>query len=86
MGNTAIRWFTSSYSSANAQCVEAAFIWFTSSYSSADAECVEAAFIPGHTLLRDSKLGEGSPVLAFGPARWASFTSAIADGVFDRHG
>jgi len=67
MGNTAIRWFTSGYSSAN-------------------AECVEAAFIPGHTLLRDSKLGEESPILAFGPTRWASFTSAIGDGAFDPHG
>lgn len=67
MGNTAIRWFTSSYSSAN-------------------AECVEAAFIPGHTLLRDSKLGGGSPILAFGPTQWASFTSAISDGAFDLRG
>jgi len=57
--------------------------WFTSSYSSANAECVEAAFIPGRALLRDSKIGEGSPILTFGVGQWASFTAGITAEAFD---
>lgn len=51
--------------------------WFKSSYSSANAECVEAAFVPRHRLVRDSKLGEASPVLEFGPRSWAAFIATV---------
>ncbi|HKR50514.1 MAG TPA: DUF397 domain-containing protein [Pseudonocardiaceae bacterium] len=54
--------------------------WFTSSYSSGSAECVEVAFLPGHRLVRDSKLGDGSPVLAVSPAEWSAFTAVVKAG------
>ena len=48
--------------------------WFTSSYSAGDAQCVEVAFVPGYRLVRDSKLGDASPVLAVSPIEWSVFT------------
>lgn len=51
--------------------------WFTSSYSAGDAQCVEVAFLPGHRLVRDSKLGDASPVLAVSPAEWSVFTAVV---------
>ncbi|MGQ0774692.1 MAG: DUF397 domain-containing protein [Pseudonocardiales bacterium] len=57
--------------------------WFTSSYSSGSAQCVEVAFLPGHHLVRDSKLGEASPVLAVSPTEWSTFTAAAKAGRLD---
>ncbi|MGH3940012.1 MAG: DUF397 domain-containing protein [Pseudonocardiaceae bacterium] len=54
--------------------------WFTSSYSAAQAQCVELAFLAGHRWIRDSKLGEASPVLAVTPAHWSAFTAAAKAG------
>ncbi|MGH3885598.1 MAG: DUF397 domain-containing protein [Pseudonocardiaceae bacterium] len=54
--------------------------WFTSSYSSGSAECVEVAFLPGHRLVRDSKLGDASPVLAVSPDEWSAFTAVVKAG------
>lgn len=54
--------------------------WFTSSYSSGDAECVEVAFLPGHRLVRDSKLGDASPLLAVSPTGWNAFTAVVKAG------
>jgi Domain of unknown function (DUF397) len=51
--------------------------WFTSSYSSGSAQCVEVAVLPGHRLVRDSKLGDTSPVLAVSPAEWSVFTAVV---------
>jgi hypothetical protein len=51
--------------------------WFTSSYSSGSAQCVEVAFLPGHRLVRDSKLGDASPVLAVSPVEWSTFTAVV---------
>ena len=51
--------------------------WFTSSYSAAQAQCVEVAFLPDRRLLRDSKLGAASPVLAVSPAGWSAFTTVV---------
>ncbi|MCI2420100.1 DUF397 domain-containing protein [Saccharopolyspora sp. K220] len=57
--------------------------WFKSSYSAGNAQCVEAAFLPGHRLVRDSKLGESSPVLAFNIHDWQAFTLTIKSGKLD---
>ncbi|MGQ0716129.1 MAG: DUF397 domain-containing protein [Pseudonocardiales bacterium] len=54
--------------------------WFTSSYSSGSAECVEVANLAGHRLVRDSKLGDASPVLAVSPAEWSAFTAVVKAG------
>ncbi|MGH3932462.1 MAG: DUF397 domain-containing protein [Pseudonocardiaceae bacterium] len=57
--------------------------WFTSSYSSGSAQCVEVAFLPGHRLVRDSKLGATSPVLAVSPTEWSTFTAEVKAGRLD---
>jgi hypothetical protein len=54
--------------------------WFTSSYSAPNVQCVEVAFRPGHRLVRDSKLGDNSPVLAVSPAEWSTFTAVVKAG------
>ena len=57
--------------------------WFTSSYSSGSAECVEVAYLPGHRLVRDSKLGDASPILAISPTEWSAFTAVVKAGRLD---
>ncbi|RBM19072.1 DUF397 domain-containing protein [Streptomyces sp. PT12] len=61
-------WITSSYSEANGNCVELAALngarWTTSSRSSDNGQCVEVARVTDVVAMRDSKLGEQSPVLA----------------------
>ncbi|MEU6130785.1 DUF397 domain-containing protein [Saccharopolyspora sp. NPDC047091] len=46
--------------------------------------CVEIASIPGLTGVRDSKLGETSPVLPFGDGTWSTFLDSVKSGAFDR--
>lgn len=46
-------WHKSSYSSAEAACVEVA--WRKSSYSGGGNACVEVGDLPGHVAVRDSK-------------------------------
>lgn len=66
-------WRKSSYS-AGGDCVE---VWRKSSHSNANG-CVE---VSGAVKVRDSQLGEGSPVLAFTPAAWRRFLGVVkADG------
>lgn len=40
-------------------------------------ECVEVATEVERTLVRDSKLGETSPVLGFSPGAWKRFLSTL---------
>lgn len=68
-------WRRSSYSN-KTNCVEASATWRKSSHSSLSGHCVEVA-TPGRVLVRDSKLGDFSPVLAFTRAEWAAFTAAV---------
>jgi len=80
-------WFTSSYSHANGNCVQCRWVkstygghngncleWRTSSYSGSMGDCVEAA---GGILVRDSQLGDASPVLSFTPQAWARLTASL---------
>ena len=49
-----------------------------------DTVCVEVADGPnGWKAIRDSKLGEASPVLKFNPDEWRTFTNAVRAGQFD---
>lgn len=67
-------WRKSSYSNPSGCCLETAFR--KSSYSGG-TNCTEAALAADLVLVRDSKLGEASPILAFSPAQWQAFTSGI---------
>ncbi|MFE3187799.1 DUF397 domain-containing protein [Nocardia sp. NPDC059240] len=59
--------------------------WFKSTYSSSSGgDCVEAAHLGGgRVAVRDSKLGDTSPVLVFASVDWDRFTSAVQGGWFD---
>lgn len=49
-----------------------------SSYSGTEgANCVEVAGQPGSQLVRDSKLGAGSPVLSIPAVQWAAFVAEL---------
>ena len=58
--------------------------WVKSSYSSGHAQCVETAVIAGGRLVRDSKLGEESPILGVSGELWAAFTRKIKSGELDQ--
>jgi Domain of unknown function (DUF397) len=76
----------SSYSFSNGNCVECAWInstfcaagkclqWRKSMYSHANGNCLE---VVGNVLVRDSKLGDSSPVLAFTPDAWKVFVTFL---------
>lgn len=50
--------------------------WRKSSYSAGASGCVELnSTIPGHIGIRDSKLGEDSPILLFGHREIRAFLS-----------
>jgi hypothetical protein len=57
--------------------------WRKSSYSNNGGACVEVAAAPGVVGVRDSKLGEDSPILAVTPADWSTFVNAVKAGHFD---
>ncbi len=65
-----VEWRTASYSADQGNCLE----WRTSSYSMGNGDCIEVA--PG-VRVRDSKLGDASPELAFPAAAWAAFTAGL---------
>jgi hypothetical protein len=58
--------------------------WRKSSYSSSNGgDCLEVADVYPHLVpVRDSKRPTG-PALAFAPAAFAAFVSAVRDGEFD---
>jgi Domain of unknown function (DUF397) len=66
-------WEASSFSFANGNCVKWRF-WRKSSYSSANGQCLE---VRRGVQVRDSKLGEDSPVLSFTAGAWAEFLAGI---------
>ncbi len=72
-------WRTSSYSSANGECVEVAVAWRTSSYSGTNGECIEVS-ADARVLVRDTKDREG-PLLAFRPYVWRRFAAHVKVGL-----
>ncbi|MEW1696731.1 DUF397 domain-containing protein [Streptomyces sp. NPDC091278] len=71
-------WRKSSYSGdEGGDCLEVAYDWCKSSYSGSEGgDCVEVAAHPAAVHVRDSKLGETSPVFTVSPAAWDSFVGA----------
>jgi hypothetical protein len=55
--------------------------WHRSSFCQADG-CVEVARAGAEVLVRDSKLGDASPVLAFTEAEWEAFRNGVAADEF----
>ncbi|REF36945.1 DUF397 domain-containing protein [Thermasporomyces composti] len=51
--------------------------WRKSSYSCANGSCVEVGTDGTHVGVRDTKLGEASPVLVFSMAAWREFLAAV---------
>lgn len=58
--------------------------WRKSSRSSTNGACVEARIIDRTVQVRDTKLGEESPILPFDAGQWAGFATAVREGQFDR--
>ncbi|KAA5829259.1 DUF397 domain-containing protein [Saccharopolyspora hirsuta] len=74
-------WRKSSHSNGAQNCVEVG--WRKSSRSNSQGGmCVEVGRGEEVVGMRDSKLGEASPVLAVSRARWADFVSAVKGGAF----
>jgi uncharacterized protein DUF397 len=56
-------------------------LWRKSTYSNSQAACVEVADLAaGGQAVRDSKLGDASPVLWFGTAELSALAAAVRDG------
>lgn len=51
-----------------------------SSYSSGEAACVEVADLSDGSAVRDSKMGDSSPVLTVSIEAFAAFVQAVKDG------
>lgn len=51
--------------------------WHKSSHSASTGDCVEVAESPGRAYVRDSKLGDRSPILAFDAGQWLAFLSDV---------
>jgi hypothetical protein len=75
-------WRKSSYSSANGECVEVAFIWRKSSYSGGNGNCVEVATADGLIAMRDSKTPT-APALLLTQGQFTAFLGAL-DGKLKR--
>lgn len=58
--------------------------WRRGSACHANNTCVEVARLTaGHLGTRDSKLGDGGPVLRFTPGQWRAFAEQVKSGAFD---
>lgn len=77
MSGLGLHWRKSSRSIAGGHCLE--IRWRRSSWSSFNGNCAEAALRNGAVLVRDSKLGKASPVLAFPPQAWGTFLASIKE-------
>lgn len=75
----------SSFSNGSSACVDVGIPtnWRKSPYSQGNGNCVEIGDLSGGVAVRDTKLGDDSPILRFTDSEWIAFTRAIKDGQFD---
>lgn len=57
--------------------------WKKSSRSGSSGSCVEVRLINGTVEVRDTKLGEDSPILPFTASQWAAFAAEVQVGRHD---
>jgi hypothetical protein len=76
-----VEWRKSSHSLNEVSCVEVAEVWRRAAGCEA-GHCVEIADAPDVVLVRDSKLGDNSPVLTFDREAWAGFVAGVKGGEF----
>lgn len=77
-----IEWRKSSYSGGG-NCVQVG-VWSKSSSSNGSSACVEVQGAQdGDYLVRDSKLGDASPILRFTPAEFKAWVDGCKAGEFD---
>lgn len=74
------QWRTATASGING-CVAAR--WHKADASTVNGNCAEVALCAHGAQVRDSKLGEDSPVLTFTAAEWAAFLDGVRKGEFD---
>jgi hypothetical protein len=73
-------WIKSSFSGGAGMCVE---VFRKSTFSGTGGSCVEVADLPdGGVAVRDTKLGEDSPVLKFNADEWNAFGLGMVAGEF----
>jgi hypothetical protein len=61
-----------------------AAVWRKGSACHANNTCVEVARLTAGQLgTRDSKQGDGGPVLRFTPGQWRAFSDQVKSGAFD---
>ena len=59
-------------------------LWIKSTKSGSEGSCVEVNIqTQGEIKVRDSKLGDNSPILHFTPAEWRAFREGVLIGEFD---
>lgn len=67
-----LNWRKSSYSFSNGNCAEVAS-WRKSTASAYNGSCVEVGHAATVVAVRDSQLGDRSPVLEFPAGAWSEF-------------
>jgi hypothetical protein len=75
------QWNKSTRSNPSGNCLETR--WKKSTRSGAAGHCVEAQIQDGTVQVRDTKLGEASPILNFTRDEWTAFLGGANDGEFD---
>jgi hypothetical protein len=51
--------------------------WFKSTFSGSDKTCVEVAHPAHAVLIKDSKLGDQSPIISLSPSHWSAVLDLV---------